>query len=47
MIIAQTFKQKTVLIKTNPFVDSNKNLKHQFKPDANRAKADEAIAEKM
>lgn len=49
MIIAQTLKQKTVMIKTNLSVYSNKNLKHLLKPDADadRAKADEAIVEKM
>lgn len=35
------------MIKTNISVNSNKNLKHLLKPDADRVKADEAIAEQM
>lgn len=35
------------MIKTNLSVISNKTLKHLFKPDADRVKADEAIAEQM
>lgn len=35
------------MIETNLSIISNKNLKHLFKPDADRAEADEAIAEQM
>lgn len=35
------------MIKTNLSVIPNKNLKHPLKPDADRAEADEAIAEQM